>query len=353
MTPRTECSPPRRTVPGSLRTRRLRLAFALALGVAVAACGSATDEELTVYSARQDHLIEPIFERFTDETGIRVRYVTDNAGPLMERLRAEGERTPADLLLTVDAGNLYQAADADLLQPFDSELLRTRIPEHLRDPEDRWFGFSVRARPILYHPDRVDPAELGRYEDLADADWAGRLCLRTSQKVYNQSLVAMMISHDGEEQTRAVVEGWVDNLATSPFSSDTAVIEAIEAGQCDVGIANTYYLGRLLRDDPDYPVKIFWPNQGDRGTHVNISGAGITRYSDNPEAAQALLEWLASDGAQELFAGLNLEYPAVEGVPPDEIVQAWGEFEADTINVSEAGRLQRQAAMLMDRAGYR
>lgn len=338
-------------LPPSLRAG-LRSAILIVCASAVAACGSA-DEELTVYSARQEHLIEPIFERFTEETGIPVRYVTDNAGPLMERLRAEGERTPADVLLTVDAGNLYQAAEADLLRPFDSELLKRRIPEHLRDPEGRWYGLSVRARPVMYHPERVDTEELDTYEGLADAKWKGRLCLRTSQKVYNQSLVAMMIAHHGQQRTAEVVEGWVENLATSPFSSDTAVIEAIEAGQCDVGVVNTYYLGRLLRDNAEYPVRIFWPNQEERGAHVNVSGAGITRHAANVEQAQALLEWLASDAAQELFAAVNLEYPAVEDVPPHDIVAGWGEFRADTINVSEAGRLQRDAAMLMDRAGYR
>ncbi len=325
---------------------------ALAGAVAITGCDTG-DDELTVYSARQDHLIKPILERFMEETGTPVRFVTDDAGPLMERLKAEGERTPADMLLTVDAGNLHQATENDLLAEVDSETLRERIPEHLRDPEDRWFGLSVRARPIMYSPERVDPEELDTYAGLADEKWEGRLCVRTSQQVYNQSLVAMLLHHHGEEETTRIVEGWVDNLATSPFSNDTSVLEAIEAGQCDVGITNTYYLGRLLRDDPDFPVEVFWPDQDGHGAHVNVSGAGITRHASNPEAARELLEWLASDSAQEQFAALNLEYPAVEGVEWDPIVQEWGEFKPDTINVSEAGRLQRQATMLMDRAGYR
>ncbi|BAU56707.1 Fe(3+) ABC transporter substrate-binding protein [Halorhodospira halochloris] len=316
-------------------------------------CADVADDEITVYSARQEHLIKPIFEKFSEDTGISVRYVTDEAGPLMERLRAEGERTPADVLMTVDAGNLYQAATNDLLKPIESPQLGERIPEHLRDPEDRWFGLSVRARTIVYSPDRVDPDELNTYEGLADEKWQDRLCLRTSQKVYNQSLVAMLLHHLGEEDTTDVVEGWVANLATDPFSNDTSVIEAIEAGQCDVGIVNTYYLGRLLRDDPDYPVEVFWPNQDERGVHVNVSGAGVTRHASNPELAQELIEWLAGDEAQESFAALNLEYPAAEGVDLDPIVAEWGEFKEDTINVSEAGRLQREATMLMDRAGYR
>ncbi len=324
----------------------------LAAAVGLAGCG-AGDDELTVYSARQEHLIKPIFDRFTEETGIAVRYITDSAAPLMERLKSEGDRTRADILMTVDAGNLHQAVENGLLQSVDSGLLRQRIPEHLHDPEGQWFGYSVRARTIIYHPDRVDPANLDTYEGLADQQWRYRLCMRTSQKVYNQSLVAMMMARLGEERTEEIVRGWVTNFATDPFSNDTAVLNAIQAGQCDVGVTNTYYLGRLLRDDPDLLLEVFWPNQEDRGVHVNVSGAGMTRHATRTEEALTLLEWLAGDDAQEMFAALNLEYPAVEGVPLDPIVEQWGEFNADTLNVSEAGRLQRQATMLMDRAGYR
>ncbi len=326
---------------------------ALAAAVGLTGCGTGDDSELTVYSARQEHLIKPIFDRFTEETGIPVRYITDSAGPLMERLRSEGERTRADILMTVDAGNLYMAADAGLLRPVDSAVLRERIPEHLRDPEGRWFGYSVRARTIIYHPDRVDPANLESYEGLADRRWRYRLCMRTSQQVYNQSLVATLIAHHGEEHTEETVRGWVANFGADPFSNDTSVLNAIRAGQCDVGVTNTYYLGRLLRENPDLPLAVFWPNQDDRGVHINVSGAGITQHAKRPDDALILLEWLAGDEAQALFAALNLEYPAVEGVQWDPIVAGWGEFKADTINVAEAGRLQRQATMLMDRAGYR
>ncbi|MBK1733732.1 Fe(3+) ABC transporter substrate-binding protein [Halorhodospira abdelmalekii] len=339
-------------------TQGLRVALVCCAAVATAGsllgCAEVQrEDEITVYSARQEHLIKPIFERFSEETGISVRYVTDQAGPLMERLRAEGERTPADVLMTVDAGNLHQATVNGLLAPLESARLQERIPEHLRDPEGHWYGLSVRARPILYSTERVDPEELSTYEALADEKWEGRLCLRTSQMVYNQSLVAMLLYHLGTEQTTEVVEGWVANLATAPFSNDTAVLEAIAAGQCDVGITNTYYLGRILADKPDFPVTVFWPNQEDRGAHVNVSGAGITRHANNPEQAQQLLEWLVGDEAQQQFAALNREYPVVEELEPDSIVAEWGTFKADTINVSEAGRLQREASMLMDRAGYR
>ncbi|MDD3449954.1 MAG: extracellular solute-binding protein, partial [Gammaproteobacteria bacterium] len=192
-----------------------------------------------------------------------------------------------------------------------------------------------------------------RYEALADPAWKGRLCLRTSKKVYNQSLVAMMIARLGEERAEAVVRGWVANLATAPFSNDTQVMEAIAAGQCDVGIVNTYYFGRLQKKEPGIRLALFWPNQAESGVHVNVSGAGITRHAKHREAAGKLLEWLASAEAQGLFASLNMEYPVNPAVAPDPAVAAWGGFGADPANVAEAGRLQARAVMLMDRAGYR
>ena len=311
-------------------------------------------EEVVVYSARQEHLIKPLFDRFTEETGIRVRYVTDDAGPLLQRLRAEGRNTRADMVMTVDAGNLWQAAEQDVLAALDSATLEANVPANLRDPDRRWFGLSVRARTIVYSTERVDPDELSTYEALADEDWEGRLCLRTSKKVYNQSLVATMIARHGEAETEEIVGGWVDNLATQPFSNDTAVMEAIVAGQCDVGIVNTYYFGRLQeRDGDDTPLALFWPNQDAEGVHLNVSGAGITRHASNPEAALQLLEWLSGEEAQQMFGALNMEYPVRPDTEWTERVSSWGEFRGDDINVSEAGRRQVDAVMLMDRVGYR
>jgi iron(III) transport system substrate-binding protein len=272
---------------------------------------------------------------------------------LLARLRAEGRNTPADLLITVDAGNLWHAAEAGVLQPVESDALQEQIPAQLRDPQNRWFGLSVRARTIFYNPERVEATELSTYADLADPKWKGRLCLRTSNSVYNQSLVATMIATVGAEATERTVRGWVANLAAPPFVNDTSLLEAIAAGQCDVGIANTYYFGRLKASKSDLPVSLFWADQGAQGVHVNISGAGITRHAKNPEAARRLLEWLSSPAAQETFAALNREYPANADVAWDPLVRSWGEFSADPVNVSEAGRLQPQAVMLMDRAGYR
>jgi iron(III) transport system substrate-binding protein len=322
------------------------------LGLAVSLPVYAADT-VTLYSARKEHLIKPLFDAYTEKTGVQIRYITDKAGPLLARLKAEGANTPAEILMTVDAGNLWQAAESGVLSPIESEVLNKNVPAHLRDPDNRWFGLSIRARTIVYSTDRVKPEDLTTYEDLADPKWKGRLCLRTSKKVYNQSLVAMMIAHHGEEKTRQIIEGWVANLATQTFSNDTKTMQAIAAGQCDVGIINTYYFGRLQKQDPDIKLALFWPNQDSTGVHVNISGAGITRNARNRDAAIKLLEWLSSDEAQQKFAALNMEYPVNPAVAPDAVVSAWGDFKADDLNVAIAGKLQTRAVKLMDRAGYR
>jgi iron(III) transport system substrate-binding protein len=330
--------------------------FLVLVGLAVPGyAGEGADGEVVVYSARKEHLIKPLFDAYTAKTGVRVRYITDKAGPLLARLKAEGRRSPADLLLTVDAGNLWHAAEEGVLQPVDSAVLRKNIPAHLRDPQDRWFGLSVRARTIVYNTDKVRPAELSTYEALADPKWKGRLCLRTSKKVYNQSLVAMLIARLGEARAEEVVRGWVANLAAPPFSNDTKALEAVAAGRCDVTIVNTYYFGRLMKKKPGLPLAIFWPNQGEGegGVHVNVSGGGVTAHAPRRDAAVALLEWLSGPEAQRMFAGLNMEYPANPAVDPDPAVAAWGEFRADPANLAKAGELQARAVMLMDRAGWR
>lgn len=345
------------------------LPISIALLLSLAACSGPTPQleatsttaaktapdELVVYTSRNEQLVKPLFDRYTAETGVKITYLTGDAPPLMERLRAEGARTPADVLITVDAGNLWQAANLGLLQPLDSAALKANIPQNLRDPQDRWFGLSVRARTLVHNPKLTPAAALSTYEDLADPKWKGKLCLRTSGSVYNQSLVATMISSLGAERTEQTVRGWVANLAAPPFANDTAVIEAIDAGRCAVGIVNTYYLGRAQRDNPQLSVTPFWPNQGDgeRGVHVNVSGAGVVAHASNPEGARAFIEWLSAGEAQALFASENLEFPANPMVPSAPSVQAWGGYRQDLINVSEAGKLQAEAVKLMDRAGYR
>ncbi|HSD60621.1 MAG TPA: extracellular solute-binding protein, partial [Burkholderiales bacterium] len=220
--------------------------LALFLVALVPAPPALADQEVVVYSARIEQLIKPMFDAYTKETGIKVKFVTDKEGALRQRLKAEGANTPADILITVDAGNLWEAENEGLLQPVDSKVLAKNVPPHLKDPKNEWFGLSVRARTIVYNTQKVKPAELSTYEDLANPKWKGRLCLRTSKKVYNQSLVAMMIAEHGEAKTEQIVRGWVANLATSPFPDDTKAMEAVAAGQCDVTIVNTYYFGRLM-----------------------------------------------------------------------------------------------------------
>jgi iron(III) transport system substrate-binding protein len=310
-------------------------------------------QEVVVYSARKEHLIKPIFEAYTQNTGIKIRYLTAKAGALVERLKAEGPNTPADMFITVDAGNLWHAAEQGLLSSVTSGTLQQNIPRHLRDPENRWFGLSVRARTIVYSTKKVDASELSTYEALADPKWKNRLLLRTSKKVYNQSLVASFIAEHGEARTEEIIRGWVVNLAAQPFSNDTKVMQAIAAGLGDIGIVNTYYYGRLMKKKPTLPLALYWPNQNENGVHVNVSGAGVTAHAKNRKDAVHLLEWLSSEEAQSLFADANMEYPANPRVKPNPVVAAWGEFKANPINVAMYGEYQAAAIRLMDRAGYR
>lgn len=326
------------------------LALALTLPVAP---GAYAADELVVYSARNEQLIKPLFDAYQKETGTHIKFLTSKEGPLLERLKAEGARTPADILMTVDAGNLWQAAQSGLLAKVDSKILNENIPAHLRDPDGQWVGLSVRARTIVYNTKKVKPEDLSSYEALGDAKWQGRLCLRSSKKVYNQSMVAMMIAHNGEAKTEAVVKSWVKNLTTKPFSDDENLLDAMAAGQCDVGIVNSYYFGRVKRKTPDAPLGIFWANQTSNGVHVNVSGAGVTKHAKHHDAAVKFLEWLSSDKAQSLFADANLEFPANSKVVPAPLVASWGPFKQDAINLAEAGKLQAKAVMLMDRAGYK
>ena len=325
------------------------LAASLALMVAAPAFAN----ELVVYSSRADNLLKPVVAEYEKKTGTKVQLVGGQAGPLMEKIRAEGSNTPADVFITVDGGNLWQATQMGLLRPINSPTLKANIPASLRDPKNQWYGLSVRARTIFYNTNKVKPAELSSYAALADAKWKGRVCLRTSNNVYNQSLVGTMIANLGAVKTEQIVKGWVANLAAPPFANDTAMLEAIGAGRCDVGIANTYYYGRLMDKQPNLPIGIFFADQQGKGTHVNVSGAGVTKFSKRPAEAQKFIEWLSGSEAQNLFADLNHEYPANPKVKPDPKVAKWGSFKQDVINVSVAGSNQKRAVMLMRKAGYK
>lgn len=328
-------------------------ALAALAALVISMPAQAAGEPLVVYTARKYQLVETLFQEYGRERGIEVKFVTDDGAPLIQRLAAEGAASPADLFITVDAGDLWRATQAGLLQPVRSAKLEAAIPPHLRDPEGHWFGLAVRARTIAYSTARVKPAELSTYAALAEPRWKGRLCLRSGKAVYNQSLVAMFINDMGEQATEAMVRGWIANLAADPFSNDTLMLKAIAAGQCDVGITNSYYLGKLQHEQPDLPVQLFWADQAGKGTHVNISGGGVTKHAKNREEAVRFLEWLASPAIQQRFAAVNFEFPANAGVEPLPEVKAWGPYKPNQVNVGLIGKTQPAAVMLIDRAGWR
>ena len=316
-------------------------------------CAYEPADELTIYTSRQPQLIEPIVEKFTLETGIKVNFLSGNAQELMERIDVEGDNSPADIFMTVDAGVLWQAAERDIFSSTNSKILEENIPSYLRDPENKWFGLSKRARTIVYSNDQFNDNDFSTYEDLADPKWKGKLCLRTSKKVYNRSLMASMIDAYGFEKAKEVVTGWISNLATEVFSNDTNALKAVSSGQCGLTIVNTYYLARLL-DDPQYDnLTLFWANQSDRGVHVNISGAGIVKTSKNKQAATLLLEYLSSEKAQDFYASANKEYPVLDGAMVHASIKDWGEFIEDNINVGKLGSLQKEAVFLAQEVGYK
>ncbi len=338
---------------------RIFLACSLFLGFGPAAM-AADDQVVHLYSARNEALIKPMLDKFTSLTGIEVKLITSKADVLLKRLETEGRNSPADVLLTTDAGRLHRAREAGVLQPIKSSLLEQRIPAHYRDVDGYWYGLSLRARPIVYARDRVNPEkELSSYEALADPAMKGRICIRSSNNIYNQSLVASMINAQGEAATESWVRGFVKNFARAPKGGDRDQVKAVAAGQCDVAVINTYYLGGMLTSDKAderaaaEKVTIFWPNQSDRGTHVNVSGAGVTAHAKHKGNAIKLIEFLAGDEAQSWYASVNLEYPIVDKVKSSELLQSWGDFKADTLNLTELGRLNGDAVRLMDRAGWR
>ncbi|TVO76645.1 Fe(3+) ABC transporter substrate-binding protein [Sedimenticola selenatireducens] len=320
---------------------------------------SAMATEVNVYSARKEALIKPLLDQFTSASGIKVNLVTGKADALLKRLKSEGANSPADLFITTDAGRLHRAKEADVLQPISSEKLDAAIPASYRDPEGYWHGLSVRARVITYIKDKVDPKSLSSYEGLADDKWKGRICIRGSGNIYNQSLVASMIEANGEAATQAWAEGFVSNFARPPKGGDRDQVKAAAAGVCDLAIVNTYYLGAMIHSKDENErtaaskVALFWPNQSDRGAHVNISGAGITKSSKNKDAAIKLMEFLASDESQAWYASVNHEYPVKSGVEWSATLKTWDTFKADSLNLSQLGKNNPTAVKLMDKAGWK
>jgi iron(III) transport system substrate-binding protein len=316
-------------------------------------------DEVNVYSARKEALILPLLKRFKAETGIGFNLITAKADELLKRLEVEGRSTPADVFITTDAGRLQRAKDAGVLRAVDNPILNARVPQNLRDRENHWFGLSQRTRVIFYAKDRVAPGELSTYEALADSNWQQRVCIRSSSNIYNQSLVASMIEADGVEKAEVWARGLVANFARKPAGGDTDQLRAAAAGQCDVAIANTYYYGRLVNSDKEADravaaaLGVFWPNQADRGAHINVSGAGITLHAKHPEAAERLLEFLVSAESQTWYAEVNIEYPVVADAQTSELLKSFGSFKGDSLNLSRLGENNRAAVQLMDRAGWR
>ena len=315
-------------------------------------------EEVMLYTHRHYEADEALFAEFTKNTGIAVNVVKSGADQLMERLKQEGHRSPADLLMTADAGRLHRAKSMDLLQPVTSEALSTSIPEALRDPEGYWFGFTSRARVIVYAKDRVKPSELSTYEALADKQWRGRVLARSSSNIYNQSLLASIIAAHGEAKASEWASAVRQNMARAPQGSDRDQMRAVAAGLADVAIVNTYYVG-LLKNSADAKdrevaskIGVFFPNQGDRGTHINVSGAGVVKAAKHKENAVKLLEFLASKEAQASFPVTTYEYPVSKDVPWSDLLKSWGIFKQDSLSLARLGELNKAAVKVFNRAGW-
>ncbi len=330
-----------------------KILIILSIFILVSCANEIKKDELTIYTSRQPQLLEPIIENFYIDTGIKVNLLSGNAQELMERIDIEGDDSMADIFMTVDAGVLWQAAERNIFMKIESDILDRNIPTYLRDSDNQWFGFSKRARTIVFSSDQYTSDDFKTYEDLANPKWKGKLCLRTSKKVYNRSLIASMIDAYGYEKAKQVVSGWISNLATEVFSNDTNALKAVSSGQCGMTIVNTYYLARLLGDSQYDNLRLFWANQNDRGVHVNISGAGVVKTSKNKENAKLLLEYLSSDKAQNFYASANKEFPVLIGAEVDRSIERWGKFKEDNINVSKLGSLQKQAVLLAQEAEYK
>ena len=315
--------------------------------------------EVNVYSARKAALIKPLLDKFEQSTGITVNLITGKADALLQRIKIEGKASPADIFITVDAGRLQRAKEAGILQPINSSILKQNIPAHLRDADNLWFGLSQRARTIFYAKAKVKPAQLSSYEDLANNQWRGKICLRSSNNIYNQSLVASMIENIGAEQTLIWAKGLIANLAKPPAGGDTDQLKAVAAGVCEITLANTYYFGRLMNSENKADqqvvdkVGLFWPNQQDRGVHMNISGAGVTKYARHRENAIKLIEFMTSAESQAWYAAVNSEFPVLKNAKVSTALQSWGTYIADPIALNILGENNRAAVELMDKAGWK
>jgi iron(III) transport system substrate-binding protein len=334
------------------------LALAFVFPALAAPCVQAAEPgEVNIYSYRQPYLINPLLKAFTDETGIKVNVIFAEKG-LIERIQAEGRNSPADLLLTVDVGNLTQATNAGIAQPIHSATLNEAIPQAYRAADGQWIGLTRRARVVYASKERVKQNQI-TYEELADPKWRGKICIRSGQHVYNVALIASLIAAHGEDWTETWLKGVKANLARKPAGDDRLQVKGVYAGECDLAIGNTYYMGAMLKNDKEpeqkdwaNSVNILFPNTGDRGTHVNISGAVMAKYAPHRDNALKLLEFLASDKGQEMYAEVNNEYPVKDGVPWSPLVKSWGDFKPDPISLNEIAELRKKASELVDKVGF-
>jgi iron(III) transport system substrate-binding protein len=331
----------------------------MAAAVILIAAGGAQAQEVNIYNARHYGTDQQLWDAFTKETGIAVNVVEANHDELIQRLEAEGANSPADIFITVDAGRLALVAEKDLFAPVKSAVLEADVPAHLRHPDGLWYGLAMRARVLVYAKDRVNPADLSTYEALADPKYAGKVVVRSSTNVYNLSLMGSIIAADGAEKAEAWAKGIVANMARPPEGGDTDQLKAVAAGVGDIAISNTYYLARLLASEkPEEKaigekLAVFFPNQGDRGTHVNISGAGVLKNAPNKDNAVKLLEFLVSPEAQRYFADISFEYPVNPAVKPHPVLANFGEFKQDSLNAATFAANSLEASKLMDLAGWK
>lgn len=341
-----------------MNTARIAASMAAVLAGSAFA-SSALADEINLYSARHYDSDERLYEAFTEETGIDVNVLEGDSDQLIERIQREGVASPADVMMTVDAGRLWRAEEEGIFQSVESDLLNERVPEAMHHPDGLWFGFSQRARAIFYNRENFDPSEIASYEDLADPKFKGEVCIRSSNNIYNQSLLASMVEHKGADGAEEWAQGVVDNMARDPEGGDTDQIRGVASGECDLAVANHYYYVRLLKSDDDADreaarkVGIIFPNQDGRGTHVNVGGAGVVKNAPHHDNAVRFLEFLASDTAQHIFASGNNEFPVVEGIHKDPVLESWGNFKKDDVNVSVLGENNPEAVRIFDRVGWR
>lgn len=317
------------------------------------------EQVVNVYTHRHYEPDQNIFKMFEEKTGITVKVINASADELIQKMKMEGKQSPADVLITVDAGRLSRAKEEGLLQSITSEVLENSIPSHLQDVDNQWFGLTKRARIIAYAKDRIKPEDLSTYEDLVHNKWKGKILVRSSSNIYNQSLLASIIANNGEEAAKNWAKGIVTNMARSPKGSDRDQVKAVVAGEGDLAIVNSYYIGKMLNSPDAEEVKtaqkigLFFPNQDDRGTHINVSGAGVAKYAPNKENAIKFIEYLVSEEAQRVFTEANYEYPILERVAPVEDIKAWGDFKEDNLGLNKLGEHNKQAVLIFDAAGWK